>query len=41
MEEGSDPSWQWEKVTSGDPYRFFHYTFDYLEPKEWLKVKFN
>ncbi len=41
MEEGSDPSWQWEKETSGDPYRFFHYTFDYLEPKEWLKVKFN
>lgn len=41
LEEGTDLNWQWEKVNTGEPYRFFHYTFDYLEPKEWLKVKFN
>lgn len=41
VEEGSDPSWQWNKTATGKPYRFFHYMLDYLEPKEWLKVKFN
>ena len=41
LEQGTDSNWQWEKVNTGEAYRFFHYTFDYLEPKEWLKVKFN
>lgn len=41
MEEGYDLSWQWTKVSTDEPYRFFHYKLDYLEPKEWLKLKFN
>lgn len=41
LEEGTDPSWQWNKNSTGEPYRFFHYTLDYLDPKEWMKLKLN
>lgn len=41
LEEGSDPDWQWKKTGTGKPYRFFHYTLDYLKPKEWTTFRFN
>lgn len=38
MEKGSDPNWDWyydDKVT---PYSYYHYNFEWHEPREWLKA---
>ena len=41
LEQGEDPSWQWTKTSSREPYMYFHYNFHYLDPKDWMKLKFQ
>lgn len=37
--EGKHPDWQWYFPKTKQPYRFFHYKFDWPEPKEWINRK--
>ncbi len=36
LEKGDDPKWDW-KAPDGEPYNYYHYTFEWPEPKLHLK----
>ena len=35
LEKGEDPGWKWQ--SNGVPYNYYHYIFDWYEPKLWLR----
>lgn len=35
LEKGDNPEWKWHY--DGVPYNYYHYNFEWLEPKLWLK----
>jgi adenylate cyclase len=35
LERGDDPGWNWQ--SNGVPYNYYHYTFEWDEPKLWLR----
>ena len=36
LEKGDDPEWNWNYL-NGVPYNYYHYNFEWYEPKLWLK----
>lgn len=38
-EEGSHEDWRWQYQPTGAPYRFFHFNYNWPEPKEWLRIR--
>lgn len=36
LEKGDDPEWNWH-YPDGVPYNYYHYNFEWYEPKLWLK----
>ena len=41
MEKGSDPKWDWYYEDKVTPYNYYHYNFEWHEPREWLKEFFR
>jgi len=41
LEKGDDPCWEWLHTDKVTPYNFYHYNFDWYEPKLWLKEWFR
>ncbi len=40
LEEGKNSTWKWLKAGTSLPYRYFHYNFDFPNPKEWSSFRF-
>lgn len=41
MEKGDDSKWDWYYDDGVTPYNYYHYHFEWFEPKEWLKELFR
>lgn len=37
LEKGDDPKWDWYYSDGVTPYNYYHYNFEWYEPKLWLK----
>jgi class 3 adenylate cyclase len=37
--EGKHDEWKWHYPDTKQPYRFFHYGFEWPDPREWFKIK--
>jgi adenylate cyclase len=37
LEKGDDPKWDWYYPDADTPYNYYHYNFEWYEPKLWLK----
>ncbi len=37
LEKGDDPSWVWHYENSQKTYDYFHYSFEWCDPREWLE----
>lgn len=41
LEKGDDPKWDWHHSDGVTPYNYYHYNFEWYEPKLWLKEWFR
>lgn len=37
LQKGDDPSWDWHYPDGVTPYNYYHYRFEWPEPKQWFK----
>jgi len=41
LEKGDDPKWDWYYSDGATPYNYYHYNFEWYEPKLWLQEWFR
>jgi len=39
LEQGDNPSWNWKYSDGQTGYNYYHYNFEWPEPKQWLKER--
>jgi len=41
LEMGDDPKWDWHYPDRATPYNYYHYSYEWYEPKLWLREWFR